>query len=88
MTTNTRAPDLNPILQASPSYGTDKARVIDGLVKTANVLGELIERLKTCTSIRPPDKYAEHYGERAHLRLAEDGRYLEALQMIQTKGRR
>ena len=83
-----RAPPIPSILNGAPSYQTDKARVIHELVKTANVLGELIERLKTCTSIRPPDKYSEHYGEREHLRLAEEGRYREALSLIALKGRR
>lgn len=83
-----RAPSIPSILNGTPSYETEKARVIHELVKTANVLGELIESLKTCTSIRPPDKYAEHYGEREHLRLAEAGRYSDALKLIQVKGRR
>jgi hypothetical protein len=88
MITNNRAPSIHPILQGAPSYETYKARVIHKLVADLNVMTELLERVKTCTGIRPPDRYGEHYSENEHLRLAEEGRYREALSLIALKGRR
>jgi hypothetical protein len=86
--TTERAPEIHPILQGTPSYETYKARVLHKLAAEANVLVELIEQLKPCTGIRPPDRYGDHYTADEHLRLAESGQYREALQMIVTKGRR
>jgi hypothetical protein len=88
MSTNNRAPELNPMLQGTPSYETYKRRVLYKLAEEANVLVELIEQLKTCTGIRPPDRYGDHYAADEHLRLAEAGRYREAFALITTKGRR
>jgi hypothetical protein len=87
MTTD-RAPSLPSILNGTPSYTTYKNRVLHKLAAEANVLVELIEQLKPCTGIRPPDRWGEHYIADEHLRLAEAGRYKDALQLIVTKGRR
>jgi hypothetical protein len=91
--TTERAPELHPILQGTlltgtPTYETCKRRVLHKLAAEANVLVELIEQLKPCTGIRPPDRYGDHYGPDEHLRLAEAGQYREALALITTKGRR
>jgi hypothetical protein len=83
-----RAPSIPSILQGTPSYETYKRRVLHKLAAEANVLVELIEQLKPCTGIRPPDRYSDHYGADEHLSLAESGKYREALQLIATKGRR
>jgi hypothetical protein len=88
MNTNNRTPCLPSILQGTPSYETAKRRVLHKLAAEANVLVELIEQLKPCTGIRPPDRFGQHYGADEHLRLAEAGRYREALQLIVTEGRR
>ena len=88
MTTNNRAPELHPMLRGTPTHATYKARVLHQLVAELNTLTELVDRLRTCTGIRPPDKYAEHYSEFEHLRLAEEGRHKAALQLIALKGLR
>lgn len=88
MSTNNRAPELNPLLQGTPNYETEKARVIHELAARANNLIELIDLLKTCTGLRPPDRYGQHYSYDEHLRLALTGDYREAIQLIATKGRR
>ena len=88
MNTNTRASEFNTFLHGTPSYQTRKNKVIHRLGVEANLLVRLIEQLKPCTGIRPPDRYGDHYGPEEHLRLAEERRYDEALSLIATKGRR
>jgi hypothetical protein len=83
-----RAPELHPLLQGSPSLETYKQRVIHKLCAELNVMTELLERVKTCTGLRPPDKYADHYTRDQHLKHAEEGRYREAIALIATRGRR
>jgi hypothetical protein len=84
---NHRAPELNPLLQGTPTLETYTARVLQRLYEDINLMLELAERLKAFNGLREPDKYGEQYTPDQHLRLIEEGRYSAARALIVTRGR-
>ena len=78
-----RAPELHPLLQGNPSPATRQSALIRRLAQEANLIGELIERLKR---IEPHLRGDCEEGTDAHLRHISSGRYREAYSLILNYG--
>ena len=81
-----RPPELHRSLQGTPSLETSKARAIHRLTGQINMMVQLLDLLKICPGLRAPDKYGDLYALDKHLDLIWEGRYHEALSLIQSRG--
>jgi hypothetical protein len=75
------------IYGTTPSLATQKSYAIAKLATEANLIVQLIDRLKACTSLREPDKWGLQYSADEHLRLIERGDYRAAYNLITSRGR-
>ena len=78
-----RSPELHPLLQGTPSLASRHSSTIRHLAELANVIVELIERLK---GIEPELRADCPDGPDAHLRHVDYGRYREASDLITNYG--
>jgi hypothetical protein len=78
-----RGPELHEILQGTPSQASRQSALIRHLALEANLIVELIERLKL---IEPNLRSDCEGGSAAHLRAIERGDYSEAHKLITNYG--
>ena len=70
--------ELHPLLQGTPGPSSMQARAVNDLATTANLLVQLIDRLK---SIEPELRGDCEEGSTAHLRYISAGRYRDGCQL-------
>lgn len=76
-----------PALQGTPSLATRKYRAIEKLAAEANLILQLMDRLKACTSLRQCDSWSpDHYQLDDHIRAIERGDYQRAYKLITSYG--
>lgn len=78
-----RSPELHHLLQCNPSPASRQATLIRKLAEEANLIGELIERLKCIEPLLREDCIE---GTDAHLRCISSGRYCDAHNLIANYG--